>query len=458
MKKRRDPHEPFAFTRVYALVSLVAVLATAAALAILYRDLSIRTIVEFGEQSNVTVATTVLDSVLPKLAAYLAANESGSAVAPTHGMPPRLLGLIAASMRDTPIERIHIHNRNGIVLYSSQAHEIGSDESANPRFQGAMAGKVRSELHYRDVFNIFDRASAKDNLIETYVPIRQPGIPAPLGVFEIYTDVSPMVRAMVHNELLILAGITVIMMILYGLLLYVVRRSDKVIKSQRQTILERNETLEVLSARMLATEESERRHVAWELHEEIAQTLCAVKMKVEALARASAQRLSRSGPTSSDEIVPLIQDAIRDVRALAMDLRPPTLDDFGLVATTRALCQEAEQASGQVEVSSDITVHEEDIPDALKSVIFRVVQQTLKRLVRTPGISEIRVSLTRAEGLHLSVEFGAGTLGIVNGATPIAPEEPPITELWERAVLAGGSFSTMRTAAGRSLYQASWIL
>jgi signal transduction histidine kinase len=264
---------------------------------------------------------------------------------------------------------------------------------------------------------------------------------------------------MSQNSLLILAGIVLIMLILYGFLLFVVRWAERVIADQRQTILERSQTLEILSARMLHAEEDERRRVAWELHEEIAQTLSAVKIKMEALAEAAGQLQSMSGAYDSRRILPLLQFAIADVRALAMDLRPPELDDFGLVATTRSLCREAGQVHGKPGVTADITLGEDDIPDGLKSIIFRITQQTLKRLTETPGVSDIRVGLRRDQGLQLVVDFRVEESEQQNDDGPrFSIGERPLTDFWERAVLAGASFSTTFTDAGRLRYQAIWIV
>ena len=461
MNTQQGPAKLYAFARKYAFLSLVAVLATSVALVALYRELSIRTIVKYGEQSNVTVAETTLNAMLSELTGYLRNQESKTNIAAVDPIPPALLNLIRASLRDTPIERIKIYNSKGIVLYSTREYEIGTDDSANSRFQGAIHGTVRSLIHYRDAFSFFsDVAGDDDNLIETYVPIRQPNDPRPVGVLEIYTDVDPIVRAMSHNALLVMLGVGTIMVILYGYLVYVVRRAERIIADQRQTILERNKTLEILSARMLHAEETERRRVALELHEEIAQKLSAVKTKIDVLSNTAAQSQSPSGTRNGcGEVVPLVQAAIGEVRALAMDLRPPDLDDFGLIATTRSLCREAEEVHGQLGITTDLAVREEDVPDLLKSVIFRITQQTLKRLVAIPGIGDIGVSLKRDEGLQLTIDYSAAADQGSNGDEP-APSstERPMADLWERAVLAGGSFRATYTDAGRFLYQATWMV
>jgi signal transduction histidine kinase len=183
-------------------------------------------------------------------------------------------------------------------------------------------------------------------------------------------------------------------------------------------------------------------------------------LKVDALANAATQPRSQAGTADlGEEILPLVQAAIEEVRVLTMDLRPPTLDEFGLVATTRSLCREAEQIHGQVAFTADKALREDELPDLLKSIIFRITQQTLKRLVRTPGVSDIRVALKREEGLQLVVDFKAETDETGTGDRPSPPsEDRPIGDFWERAVLAGGSFSTAYSDSGRFYYQATWIV
>jgi len=159
----------------------------------------------------------------------------------------------------------------------------------------------------------------------------------------------------------------------------------------------------------------------------------------------------------TEEVVPLVQAAIRDVRGLAMDLRPPALDDFGLVASTHWLCREAERVRPQARITPDISVQDTDVPDSLKGIIFRITQEMLKRLIGTPGVGDIRVALRQEKGLQLSVDFEAKSGMGGNGAESSTPRnERPIADLWERAVLSGAAFTATHSAEGRSCYQATW--
>ena len=70
-----------------------------------------------------------------------------------------------------------------------------------------------------------------------------------------------------------MAGAILILSALYAVLILIVRRANNTIELQQRTIRERTETLELLSAQMLKTEESHKKKIAFELHEGVAQTL-----------------------------------------------------------------------------------------------------------------------------------------------------------------------------------------
>ena len=453
------PNEPFALTRRYAVASLFGVFVAAIALVILYREMSINTILQFGEQANIAVAKTTVSASGQELVDYLQKNESTERLAGARHLPAHLLGLITSVIRDTSVVRIKIYGREGVVLYSNRESDIGVDDSGNPRLRGAIEGEVISILGYHDAFDFFARHSRDENLIETYVPVYEAGSSKPIGVFEIYTDVAPTVRAMTRSGLVVFLGIAVIMAILYSLLLYVVHQSDNLIARQRQTILERNNTLEVLSARMLAAEDRERGRIATELHEEILQSLSAAKLKVEAYVHSVRSR--RASASEADEIGPLVGSIIRDIRALAMDLRPSILDDFGLLTTIRALSRDAAASHDQWKIETEIAVSEEDIPKSLKGIIFRILQETLKQIARTHAICRVRIEMTREDTGPLAVDFSAECDG--PHAQPLAGmefepalDQEKMAAIWERAVLSGGSLRVMAVSENGVHCRAVW--
>jgi PAS domain S-box-containing protein len=151
--------------------------------------------------------------------------------------------------------------------------------------------------------------------------------------------------------------------------------------------------LQQLSQRLLEIQETERAAIARELHDEIGQSLTAIKL--------SAQRLARrwKGPEAIrvEDCVALADGALRQVRSLALDLRPPQLDQLGLTAALRDLTVRVGDAAGiQVEFVADPADVARDYAQA--TAAFRVTQEALTNVVRHAGAGKVTVELRRAGG------------------------------------------------------------
>jgi signal transduction histidine kinase len=445
----------FRLLRFYSVTSLLAIGFTGLLLVFLYRHESSQTITNMGEINNLALANTVLNAVRPQLVDYLVAvaHEPPQPATTLPPIPHALEAAIRDLMRDNSVVRIKIYNRVGTVVHSTRPGQTGMPQNehegeVNLGFMSAIRGQVADALIYRDSFNSFDGVTEEDNLMQTYIPVRD-GVDGPIrGVFEIYTDVNPQV---LENERILfkmLAGAAVILTILYATLYLLVRRADRIIEGQRRTILERSETIEQLSAKLLGSEESRRKQIAYDLHEGVAQTLSAIKMTIEGSLLDGQEQRQRTG----ENVIPILRDAIQEVRTMATRLRPSSLDDLGLLPTIDWYCRELGKQFDGVKASSSISFRESDIPAHLKIIIYRVIDFVSLAMAESDPKAKIAIALRRdGEDLTLSLE---------HEPSPgwRATELPALSEAEERITLSGGSFYAGHNLSGGMSVRAAWAV
>ena len=453
--------------RYFSVTSLACIVLTALLLTLFYRHMTIRGIVHLGETINVELAKTALIPVKSKLVDFLGMvadiDTQGEAIRPIdHGLKK----VIHNIMLNTRVIRIKIYNRHGIVVFSSKESQIGegqvenssNDGVENKGFVSAINGKVTSKLVYRDDLNPFDQVTEEDNLIQTYLPVRQT-VTAPIqGVFEIYTDVNSLVAYAEYMQIVIAVGATFILALLYLTLLVIVRRAEKVMAAQQNTIRERTETLELLSAQLLTAEENEKKRIADQLHDDVAQMLSAVKFQVEHACQVAREQSAEENAKSLASIVSIIQDAIRKVSTMAMDLRPPSLDELGVVATIEWYFREYQSHHPEIRVQSEVAIVENEVSRSLKIIIYRIIQETLENIAKFALANQINVHLNNADGNIVLTINDNGRMYKSGEASADKGEEKRIWfyAIKERAVLSGGTVSSVNKTSGGYTMQISW--
>ncbi|MBU1395927.1 MAG: hypothetical protein KKE84_07265 [Gammaproteobacteria bacterium] len=447
----------FKLLRFYSIASFVAVLATALLIALFYRQVAIQGIMQLAERSNLALARTALNSVRPVLVDYLNSVAEAGMVNVSHRPPPELAAAIHSLMNESSVVRIKIYNQHGVVAFSTKTAQIGIDQRNNPGFISAINGRVANILVYRDTFNSYDDVTEEDNLMQTYIPIRANATDPVQGVFEIYTDVNNLVRQNERTGFIIVAGALLILTALYVALLLVVRRAHNIIKSQHQTIRERTETLEILSAHMLKSEESNKKKIAIELHEGLAQTLSAVKLNLES----NRQKINGDDTLgkSMAAIIPALRSAIEDVRTIATELRPSSIDDLGLLPTINSLCQNFQQHHPGLQIQQDISLQEKDIPPPLKVILYRIIVLALDDIALNTDSDRIQISLMRDRNtlMLLIDDTPQASPDMATTVTGIDPDpESRFSKMLELTTLSGGRFAAARPAAGRIVLRATW--
>lgn len=160
-----------------------------------------------------------------------------------------------------------------------------------------------------------------------------------------------------------------------------------------------------LQENLSAWQDANRRRIAADLHDSIGSSLCTIRLKLLDAVGRLPEDAAQDSVGSLTEIVSDVSRAMEEVRRIAMDLRPAILDDLGIVATIGWLARDLQGSQKKIQVEKRIEVEEGRIPDALKTAIFRIVQEGLNNIFSHSGARLARVTLRQDEAeLRLTIE------------------------------------------------------
>jgi len=193
-----------------------------------------------------------------------------------------------------------------------------------------------------------------------------------------------------------------------------------------------------LSGRIMASQEKERTAIARELHDELGQVLTALRMDavwMQQRLKDSDARIAERALTMCD----LIDKTIKDVRSIAIRLRPGVLDDLGLVDALEWLTGDFENRSGITCVFEHRNVPE--LNETVSTAAYRICQEALTNVARYAEAGRVSVILIVKKGeLSLSVrDDGKG----FNASDLAGFEGVGLAGMRERAALAGGNLEVM---------------
>lgn len=158
-----------------------------------------------------------------------------------------------------------------------------------------------------------------------------------------------------------------------------------------------------LSVRLIEVQESERRALSRELHDEVGQSVSALLLGIGNVA-AVVPGANVTARAQLDELRHLAEKTVAVVRDMSLLLRPSMLDDLGLIPALQWQAREISRNNDiYVQVIADSVP--DDLPDDHKTCVYRIVQETLRNTVRHAKANSARITLhLTAESLHLKIE------------------------------------------------------
>jgi len=216
------------------------------------------------------------------------------------------------------------------------------------------------------------------------------------------------------------------------------------------------EQLRDVSFKLLLAEETERKRIAQEIHDGIAQHWATVKMRVERIL----DQLGKEIATPLQDILPIIQVGLEETRRIQMNLRPALLDDLGILATISWFCREFQKAHPAIRVETKIDVQENDFSKPVKTVIYRLLQEALNNISKHSKTTLVTLALQKKESAIELLIQDRGQGFELDAVLSLKSYEKGLglSGMKERTHLSGGSFSIESTKGVGTTIQASWPL
>jgi PAS domain S-box-containing protein len=206
-----------------------------------------------------------------------------------------------------------------------------------------------------------------------------------------------------------------------------------------EEIAEHRRRLQDLVGKLVTAQEEERRRVAYEVHDGLAQVAAAAYQHLQNFAADNPPSSTRS-KEELDEALEMLQDTVREARNVVADLRPTVLDDFGLATALRLQVERLSEEG--LRATYEETLGGGRLPEVVETALFRVAQEALTNVRRHARTDRAHVALERrGQAVRLQVrDWGRGFVaeGVTDGADP--GEKIGLSSMRERVALLGGHF------------------
>lgn len=213
-----------------------------------------------------------------------------------------------------------------------------------------------------------------------------------------------------------------------------------------------------LSRQLIQAQEKERKRIASELHDGIAQTIGVVKYRIEDSVASLARRHPDLDLSIFDDTVEEIKNLVKEVRRISSNLSPSMLEDFGIQVALEWLCKEFKNQNRGLDVSCSMRIGEGDTPELVKVAIYRVVQEAFNNISKHSSATNVEASL----------EYSGNALELViaDNGSGFDPKEAQrgydgraglgLRSMRERVEATGGIFVLESTPGNGAMVRAKW--
>lgn len=212
-----------------------------------------------------------------------------------------------------------------------------------------------------------------------------------------------------------------------------------------------------LSANLLNFQERERKRIALEIHDSMGSALATCKMEMESVLREMGDD-NHKAKSVLERIIPIIQETMEESRRIQMSLRPPILDDLGIITTIDWFCRQYESAHPNVSIKKEIDIEEQEVPQPLKTAIYRVIQQAFDNIAKHSKASVALLYLRKAKkSLQLIIQDNGQGFDLDEAYSQKGANRGlGLDRMREKTHLAGGFFEIESSKGTGTVITATW--
>jgi signal transduction histidine kinase len=215
-----------------------------------------------------------------------------------------------------------------------------------------------------------------------------------------------------------------------------------------------NRMLHELSRKLLSAQEDERKYLSKELHDSIGASLTAIKLTLDR----KLQTMKNGKNTEEiliEDIISMVQRIIGETKRMQQALRPPVIDDLGILTAVRSLCREFQRANASISIQPIFHAEEQKIPEELKIVVYRISQEALNNILKHSRADKVSVTVSmNKDDLELLIEdngSGFDAREVFGEARGMG-----LASMKERAEYSGGIFALTSTQGKGTTIRVSW--
>ena len=217
---------------------------------------------------------------------------------------------------------------------------------------------------------------------------------------------------------------------------------------------ERNRSL---GRQEILAQELERKRIAGELHDSIAQSVGVIKYQIEAYVEESSCSHPDLDLSMLEGVIDQATALMDEIRRISNNLAPSMLDDFGLCVALQGICAEYRSDGGNLRPVCEARVEESDLPDIVKFTIYRVVQEALNNISKHSYADNARVCVSMTDG-RLTLEISDDGVGFetANASHSESDGGWGLNNMRERVLATNGEFA-IESAPGEGVtIRATW--